>query len=205
MAKKTKTATEHGQPEETGAVEDQIPMAGTASDQNNTEKDVDELKILVEKLQSDLKAEQEALAAEKEQSEKYLKNWQYTQADLENYKKQVIKDRQTLQETMKANALRAQLDVLDDIERALEHVPVTEEAKTWSQGIELIRRKILVYLENEGVKPIAAEGEFDPMLHEAISCEPSEEVESGHIIGVLQQGYQMGTRVLRPSRVRVAL
>jgi len=72
-------------------------------------------------------------------------------------------------------------------------------------GIELIQRKMQTVLENEGVKPISVEGEFNPMLHEAISSEPSEEVESGHIIGVIQEGYQIGNRVLRPARVRVAL
>jgi molecular chaperone GrpE len=159
----------------------------------------------VKKLKQEMEELMNALEAEKEQSERYLKNWQYAQADLENYKKQVIKDRQLMQETIKANALRSFLDVMDDLERSLAHLPKGDEAEQWANGISLIHRKMLMQLENEGVKPIQAEGEFNPAMHEAITSEPNPDVASGHIIGVVQQGYQIGNRVLRPARVRVSL
>ena len=166
--------------------------------QKNAEEDEETLKQEITELKN-------ALEAEQEQSERYLKNWQYAQADLENYKKQVIKDRQMLQETIKVNAMRSFLDVMDDLERSLAHAPDGEEAEKWVNGINLIHRKMLMHLENEGVKPIQAEGEFNPAIHEAITSEPNPDVESGHIIGVVQQGYQIGNRVLRPARVRVSL
>jgi len=203
MSKKVKT--EHNE-EERQSPKESLEAAETVLEgeiveeegQETIEEDVKSLKQELEKMQN-------ALEAEKEQSEKYLKNWQYSQADLENYKKQMLKDRQLLQETMKANALRSFLDVMDDLARALDHQPENEETEKWAGGISLIHRKMMMYLENEGVKLIPAEGEFNPTLHEAISSEPNPDVESGHIIGVVQQGYQIGNRVLRPARVRVSL
>ena len=161
-----------------------------------------------EELLVQMKAEneklKEALQTEKEQSEKYLKNWQYAQADLSNYKKRVEKDQQDQREVMKASSLRNYIEVLDDIELALKNAG-DESAADWAKGIELIHRKMLGVLEKEGVTLVDCDGEFDPMVHEAVSSEPNPDVESGHIIEVLQQGYQLGKRVLRPARVRVAL
>ena len=92
--------------------------------------------------------------------------------------------------------------ILDDLERALQNRPADE---SWANGIELIVRKFQSALDGEGVKRIEAEGaEFDPNFHEAISHEPNEEVESGHVIAVVQNGYMLGERVIRPALVRVA-
>ena len=72
-------------------------------------------------------------------------------------------------------------------------------------GIELIARKLQNMLESEGVKKIEAVGvEFDPNFHEAISHEPADGVKSGPVIGVVQNGYMLGERVIRPALVRVA-
>jgi molecular chaperone GrpE len=73
------------------------------------------------------------------------------------------------------------------------------------EGFRQIQKKLLALLEEEGVSAIPAEGEFDPMLHEAVMSEPSETVESGHITGLLRGGYLHKGRVLRPALVRVAL
>jgi len=169
------------------------------------EATVEEIEEDVETLKSKNEELRTALEEEKEQCGKYLKNWQYVQADFQNYKKRIEKDRQLQAETLRANAMRQYIEVLDDIQLALKNVPEDKEAIQWSAGIELVQRKMQMVLDNEGVKPIPVEGEFNPTLHEAISSEPSEEVESGHIIGVIQEGYQIGNRVLRPARVRVAL
>ena len=76
---------------------------------------------------------------------------------------------------------------------------------SWASGIELIARKLQNILESEGVKRIEAKGvEFDPNFHEAITHEPSDQVESEHIIDVIQNGYILGERVIRPALVRVA-
>ena len=78
-------------------------------------------------------------------------------------------------------------------------------ANRWAEGVELTYRKLMNFLEADGVSQIIAEGQFfDPTLHEAISQEDLAGYESGQIIGVVQQGYRLGDRILRPARVRVA-
>ena len=93
----------------------------------------------------------------------------------------------------------------DDLERALKNRPREGEGAVWSNGIELVYRKLQNMLENEGVIPIQAEGAiFDPNFHEAIVSEQSDMHESGQVIEVVQQGYMLGEKVLRPAMVRVA-
>jgi len=97
------------------------------------------------------------------------------------------------------------LPVVDDIERALKSRPQGGDGAEWADGIELIYKKLQLILEAESVKPMKAEGElFDPNLHEAIAQMPSDDHESGQITEVLQQGYYIGDRILRPALVRVA-
>ena len=76
---------------------------------------------------------------------------------------------------------------------------------SWADGIELIKRKLQSILEAEGVKRIEAEGAvFDPNFHEAISTEPVDGLESGRVVAIVQNGYMLGDRVVRPAQVRVA-
>jgi molecular chaperone GrpE len=94
---------------------------------------------------------------------------------------------------------------VDDLQRALKDRPVDNDGAAWAEGVELIYRKLMTILEAEGVTPIEAEGEmFDPNLHEAVVQSDSDEHESGQVIEVLQTGYKLGDRVLRPAMVRVA-
>jgi len=151
-------------------------------------------------------AEVEALTKQLEeaqtQASEYKDNWIRSQAEFQNYKKRVERDNEMIRAGMKGDIVKRILPILDDLERALQNRPAGE---SWADGIALIVRKFQTLLENEGVKKIDAEGaEFDPNFHEAISHEPSEEVESGHVIEVVQNGYILGERVIRPALVRVA-
>lgn len=149
----------------------------------------------IEALQKQLE-ESEAKAAEN------LDGWQRAQAEFVNYKNRVQRDREMDYASMKGDIIKKMLPVLDDLERSLAHRP---ENDSWADGMELIARKFHSVLEAEGVKRIEAKGqEFDPNFHEAISSEPNDEVESGHIIEVVQNGYMLGERVIRPAMVRVA-
>lgn len=98
------------------------------------------------------------------------------------------------------------LPVLDDFDLAFKNVPedISEEDEAWLGGFRQIQKKLMALLENEGVEMIPTEGEFDPNRHEAVSSEPNDEVESGHIIETLRVGYEHKGRVLRPALVRVA-
>ena len=148
-----------------------------------------------EALKSQLK-EAEAKAAE------YKDSWMRSQAEFQNYRKRVERDNDAMKTLMKGDIVKKVLPVLDDLERAVQNRPTDD---LWANGIELIARKFQGVLESEGIKRIEAEGaEFDPNFHEAISNEPSDEVESGHVIAVVQNGYMLGERVIRPALVRVA-
>lgn len=141
-------------------------------------------------------AEAEAKASE------YKDGWLRTQADFINYKNRMARDNELTYATMKGDIVKKVLPVLDDLERALAN---RSAGDAWASGIELIARKFQAVLESEGLKRIEAEGQvFDPNFHEAISHEPNEDVESGHVIAVVQNGYMLGERVIRPALVRVA-
>jgi molecular chaperone GrpE len=136
------------------------------------------------------------------QAQEYKDGWQRAQAEFQNYKKRLERDNELMYASMKSDIVKKVLPVLDDLERALQNRPADE---AWVSGIELITHKLRSVLEAEGVKRIEAEGKpFDPNFHEAISHEPSQEVESGYVIAVAQNGYMLGERVIRPALVRVA-
>ncbi len=151
-------------------------------------------------------AEVESLMRRLEEAEskvaEHLDGWQRAQAEFVNYKNRVMRDQELMRATMKGDVVKKYFPVLDDLERALQNRP---EGDSWADGIELIARKLQSVFESEGVTRIEAEGKpFDPNFHEAISHEPSDEVPSGHVIAVVQNGYMLGERVIRPALVRVA-
>jgi len=138
-------------------------------------------------------------------ADEYLDGWQRSRAEFANYKKRVEREQAQVYQTTTGAIVKRYLEVLDDLERALRNRPQNGEGAAWANGIELVYRKLQTILENEGVKPIQAEGQFfDPNFHEAVTLEESDGYESGQVIEVLQQGYMLGERVLRPAMVRVA-
>jgi molecular chaperone GrpE len=174
----------------------EIPVEVLAEAEAGTEAQVEEsVSVEVEALKKQLE-ESEARVSE------FKDSWMRSQAEFQNYKKRVERDNDMMRASMKGDIVKRILPVLDDLERALQNRPADE---SWANGIELIVRKFQTTLESEGVKRIEAEGkEFDPNFHEAISNEPNDEVESGHVIAIVQNGYMLGERVIRPALVRVA-
>lgn len=137
--------------------------------------------------------------------DEYLQGWQRALADFSNYKRRIERDQVQANQVAAGNIIKRYLDIVDDLDRALKNRPQDGDGAKWAEGIELIYRKLLNILDAEGVRIIEADGQdFNPNLHEAISMEESQEFSSGQIIGVLEQGYTLGDRVLRPARVRVA-
>jgi molecular chaperone GrpE len=148
---------------------------------------------------------QQELAAARAKADEYLDGWQRSRAEFANYKKRVERDQAQAHQNAAGSILKRYLAVVDDMERALKNRPKDGEGAVWAEGIELIYRKMLSILESEGVQPMQAQGEmFDPNLHEAVMMEDSDQHESGQVTEVLQQGYMLGDRVLRPAMVRVA-
>ena len=152
-----------------------------------------------------LEAIQKELEEYRSKADEYLDGWQRSRAEFMNYKKRVERDQAQLYQVTAGNIIRQFLEVMDDMERALVNSPADGEGKAWAEGIELIYRKLQKILETYEVTEIKAQGQpFDPNLHEALTSEESDEYESGQVIEVLQKGYLIGDRVLRPARVRVA-
>ena len=138
-------------------------------------------------------------------SAEYFEGWQRERADFLNYKKRIERDQIQTSQDIVGRVAKKYLPVLDDLERALKNKPEHGDGRVWSEGIVLIQKKLQGILESEGISEIKAEGEeFDPTRHEALSQEPSSAHTSGQIIEVIQKGYMIGDRVLRPSLVRVA-
>lgn len=135
----------------------------------------------------------------------YLDGWQRAKAEFSNYKKRVNRDREQYNKDAVGRVVKRYLAIVDDLERALKDKPNDEEYANWTGGIELIYRKLVTTLESDGVVPMDADGEmFNPNLHEAVAQIESEDHESGQIIDVIQTGYLIGERVLRPARVCIA-
>lgn len=151
---------------------------------------------------TEIEALQKQLEEAQSKAAENLDGWQRAQAEFINYKNRIQRDRELDYVSMKGDIIKKVLPVLDDMERALANHP---DDSSWASGMELIARKFRNILEAEGMKRIEATGQlFDPNFHEAISSEPNEDVDSGHVIEVVQNGYMLGDRVIRPAMVRVA-
>ena len=131
-----------------------------------------------------------------------LNDLQRVAADFENYRKRVARDQESLVARAHERLVKELLPVLDDLERALAAAEEHEEAKL-EEGVRLVHRQLAAALEREGLTEIPIEGKFDPHVHEALLTQPSE-AEEGSVIDVVQKGYTLGDRVVRPARVVVA-
>ena len=156
----------------------------------------------VEQLSAEVDSLKKKLAETESKTSEYKDSWLRSQADFQNYKKRLERDNEMMYVSMKGDIIKKVLPALDDLERALQN---RRPDDPWADGIELIVRKLQNMLDSEGVKRIEALGaEFDPKYHEAISHEPADGAKSGSVIGVVQNGYMLGERVIRPALVRVA-
>ena len=145
--------------------------------------------------------EERVALLEKERDE-YLADLQRVAADFENYRKRVAREQESLVARAHERLMKELLPVLDDLERALRAAEEHEEAKL-EEGVRLVHRELEEALSKEGLVVIETDGTFDPHVHEALLSQPSDEDE-GEIIEVLQKGYRLGDRVLRPARVVIS-
>jgi len=134
--------------------------------------------------------------------DEYLDALQRLKAEFDNYRTRVARDQQELAARAHERLVRELVPVLDDLERALEFAAAHEEAQL-EEGVALVHRALADALAKEGLAEIATEGKFDPHTQEALLSQPSD-VEEGTVIQVLQKGYTLGDRVLRPARVVIS-
>jgi len=129
------------------------------------------------------------------------------QADFENYRKRVLREREEAYRYGHENLVKDLLGTVDNLERAIEHARGGQggDAAGLLQGVELVHRELLGVLAKHGVEEIEAEGvPFDPAVHEAMAQTPSETAPPNTVIQVFEKGYRLRDRLLRPARVVVA-
>ncbi len=150
--------------------------------------------------------EEPAAAAEDEEPirEKYLR----LMADFQNYKRRVEREKKDLYSYANEKIMGDLLEVLDNFERALGQdtaAAADDGGAGFMEGMEMIFKQLTDVLKKEGLEEINALGEeFDPNLHNAVMTEETEEYESGKVSGVMQKGYTLKGKVIRPSMVKVA-
>jgi len=143
----------------------------------------------------------DALAAATAKAEEYHRNWQRSAADFINYKRRVEQERGEVARLASAALIINLLPIYDDMDRAAHNVDANLAGLNWVQGVVAIQKKFGSLLESMGVSEVPAEGQqFDPAMHEAVGQQPGEE---GKVLHVIQKGYQLGDRVIRPAMVIV--
>lgn len=147
----------------------------------------------------------ESVAYWRDQAEQWKQKYLYTLAELQNLQRNLARERQQLFQKGVQDVLRALMEVLDDVERALSASMATTDIEALRKGVQLVQKKLTQLLSSYGVEEIRAEGElFDPSYHEAFMQEVVRDPElAGRVTRVLRKGYRVGNTVLRHAQVVV--
>ncbi|MDE2803033.1 MAG: nucleotide exchange factor GrpE [Chloroflexota bacterium] len=177
------------QEREQGATGDAPEAPNNSADETQAgEPDVAELSARVQELE--------------ERAQRYMANWQRAQADLQNFRRQVERDQEEMAQWASAALMQQTLSVLDDLERAFGSVPQNLLSLTWVEGIWFVYKKLEAMLVARGLEAMDVQpGQtFDPNLHQAVT-----EVDGGFgaVVDVVQRGYTVSGRLLRPALVTV--
>ncbi len=136
--------------------------------------------------------------------DEYLAGWQRAKADLINYKKEEVSRAGQMVEFIKADLLLKMLQVYDNLELAKEHTPDDLKDNDWVKGTMQVESQFKNMLVNEGLEEIKVQGEkFDPNLHEVVEKEDQESSKDGAISKVIQKGYKLNGKVIRPAKVKI--
>jgi molecular chaperone GrpE len=146
--------------------------------------------------------EQDPVAELTRERDEYLDALRRLKAEFDNYRKRVARDQEQLAARAHERLVKELLPVLDDLERALAAAEEHEEAQL-EEGVRLVHRSLVDALRKEGLAEIETDGRFDPNVHEALLSQPDDEKESGDILDVVQKGYRIADKVVRPARVIV--
>jgi len=149
---------------------------------------------------SQLQESLDAVSAEKEEiNQRYIR----LQADFDNFRKRTRKEQQEFLQYACQSLIEKLLPILDNFERALESPD--RESQAFKTGVEMIYKQLVGVLEQEGLSVIEAAAQpFDPQHHEAVMQEESDEYPDSTVIEVLQKGYKLKNKVIRPAMVKVA-
>lgn len=126
-------------------------------------------------------------------------------AEMDNFKKRMQRERDEQMRYAAESVLADLLPTLDNFDLALQYGSKVEACKDMLMGVEMTRKLLLDALKTHGLEVVGRPGEpFDPELHEAMGQEESAEMDEGHILNVMQKGYKLKERLLRPAKVMVS-
>ena len=142
------------------------------------------------------------LAVLERERDEYLDALQRLKAEFDNFRKRSVRDQEAFTARANESLVKELLPVLDDLGRALSAAEQHQEAQL-EEGVRLVEKSLFESLRKQGLEEIPTNGKFDPHVHEALLTQPSD-AEEGSVVDVVQKGYRLGDRVLRPARVVVA-
>jgi len=148
---------------------------------------------------------EELLKAVQERDE-YLDHLRRLQAEFDNYRKRVQKEKVEMRDLLIQDFLFQLLDVVETLERALHPDHEASDAEAYRKGVEIVYQKFMAVLKDQGLTRIESVGQpFDPFIHEAIMQTETGEVKPGTVVAEITPGYFLKDRLLRPSRVQVSV
>ena len=149
---------------------------------------------------------EQQIAEKDKQIQEYLSKYRQASAEFEDARLRLRREISKDVERARRDVLAEILEVVDNLDRAIESARGGASHEALVQGVEMVRRQLLAKLDTFGVKPIdVANQPFDPTVHEAISSVPAESPEQdGLVVGTVRAGYRIGDDVLRPAAVAVA-
>jgi len=146
------------------------------------------------------------LAALERLAEENQNRYLRAQADFDNFRRRTMKEKEELSQYATAKLVGQLLPVLDNFQRALQtNAEAAEQSDSFAKGVDMIYRQLFQVLESEGLKPMEPIGQpFDPEHHQAIMQVETDEYEEGTVVEVMQSGYWLKDKVIRPAMVKVS-
>ena len=162
-----------------------------------------EIEVIVEDQEAVEATPEVEMEDEQSRAAEYFDQLQRLQAEFDNYRKRILREREHLQDDVLGDFFKQLLPVLDDLERALVHSDADQEGLRG--GIELVYKNLKSLMETSGLSTVAAEGSpFDPHFHEAVMVDTDPAIRGEQVTTLLQSGYLFRGRLLRPAKVKVS-
>lgn len=194
--------TNYTNPEDVQNPEDMSEDAVVVDDVNATPQENDVAEEIVADEEVSLESEVEKLKSE---VEKEKKEYLFLMAEFDNFRKRTLREKSELIKNAAESAFKGLLPIVDDFERALKASENSKDVDSLREGMELIYKKLVKYMDQNGVKEMDPEDKvFDAEKHEAISVVPvPDETQKGKILDTVEKGYTINDKVLRHAKVVV--
>jgi len=174
-------------------------------EQEQTKEAKEDEEIEAEVTSTEIESLKEKMEEKTNLADDYLSRLKYLQADFENYKKMVVREREMYAMCATEELIKNLLPVIDDLEIAIASANKDNNRSSFIEGIELIYANLIEVLSKEGLKPIKAVGEkLDPYKHEVLLTVLDDELPEDTIVEEFEKGYMLGSKVLRTSKVKVS-